>query len=122
MDFSDAVSDANSPFKDMRLELSGSPVLVTASGEYGFLGNGSYMYIDFNDETFPRNEVDCFLMGRGLGKCKYEIACIEHSVKPLVGRDGYGRRIAISRRGGQYLMEFEVFGTAAEVAVNVIRG
>ena len=91
MNFSDAVSDANSPFKDMRLELSGSPVLVTASGEYGFLGNGSYMYIDFNDEDFPREDVDCFLMGRGLGKCKYEIACIEHSVKPLVGRDGYGR-------------------------------
>ena len=78
-------------FKDMRLELSGSPVLVTASGEYGFLGNGSYMYINFNDEDFPREDVDCFLMGRGLGKCKYEIACIEHSVKPLVGRDGYGR-------------------------------
>ena len=91
MNFSDAVSDANSPFKDMRLELSGSPVLVTASGEYGFLGNGSYMYINFNDENFPREDVDCFLMGRGLGKCKYEIACIEHSVKPLVGRDGYGR-------------------------------
>ena len=91
MNFSDAVSDANSPFKDMRLELSGSPVLVTASGEYGFLGNGSYMYINFNDEDFPREDVDCFLMGRGLGKCKYEIACIEHSVKPLVGRDGYGR-------------------------------
>lgn len=66
-------------------------VLVTASGEYGFLGNGSYMYINFNDEDFPREYVDCFLMGRGLGKCKYEIACIEHSVKPLVGRDGYGR-------------------------------
>ena len=95
---------------------------MTASGEYGFLGNGSYMYIDFNDEDFPREDVDCFLMGRGLGKCKYEIACIEHSVRPLVGRDGYGRRIAISRRGGQYLKEFEVFGTAAEVAVNVIRG
>ena len=122
MNFSDAVSDANSPFKDMRLELSGSPVLVTASGEYGFLGNGSYMYIDFNDEDFPREDVDCFLMGRGLGKCKYEIACIEHSVRPLVGRDGYGRRIAISRRGGQYLKEFEVFGTAAEVTENVIRG
>ena len=122
MDFSDAVSDANSPFKDMRMELSGSPVMVTASGEYGFLGNGSYMYIDFNDEDFPRDDVDCFLMGRGLGKCKYEIACVEHSVKPLVGRDGYGRRIAISRRGGQYLKEFEVFGTAAEVAVDVIRG
>ena len=122
MNFSDAVSDANSPFKDMRLELSGSPVMVTASGEYGFLGNGAYMYIDFNDDDFPREDVDCFLMGRGLGKCKYEIACIEHSVKPLVGVDGYGRRIAISRRGGQYLMEFEVFGTAAEVAVNVIRG
>ena len=91
MNFSDAVSDANSPFKDMRLELSGSPVLVTASGEYGFLGNGSYMYINFNDEDFPREDVDRFLMGRGLGKCKYEIACIEHSVKPLVGRDGYGR-------------------------------
>ena len=91
MNFSDAVSDANSPFKDMRLELSGSPVLVTASGEYGFLGNGSYMYINFNDKDFPREDVDCFLMGRGLGKCKYEIACIEHSVKPLVGRDGYGR-------------------------------
>ena len=91
MNFSDAVSDANSPFKDMRLELSGSPVLVTASGEYGFLGNWSYMYINFNDEDFPREDVDCFLMGRGLGKCKYEIACIEHSVKPLVGRDGYGR-------------------------------
>lgn len=30
-------------------------------------------------------------MGRGLGKCKYEIACIEHPVKPLVGSDGYGR-------------------------------
>lgn len=58
-------------FKDMRLELSGSPVLVTASGEYGFLGNGSYMYINFNDEDFPREDVDCFLMGRGLGKCKY---------------------------------------------------
>ena len=122
MNFSDAVSDATSPFKDMKWELSGSPVMVTASGEYGFLGNGAYMYIDFNDEIFPRNEVDCFLMGRGLGKCKYEIACVEHSVKPLVGRDGYGRRIAVSRRGGQYLMEFEVFGTAAEVAVNVIRG
>jgi len=64
---------------------------VTASGEYGFLGNWSYMYINFNDEDFPREDVDCFLMGRGLGKCKYEIACIEHSVKPLVGRDGYGR-------------------------------
>lgn len=57
-----------------------------------------------------------------LGKCKYEISCIEHSVKPLVGVDGYRRRIAISRRGGQYLREFEVFGTAADVAVNVIRG
>ena len=122
MNFSDAVSDANSPFKDMSLELSGSPVMVTASGEYGFHGNGSYMYVDFNDETFPRNDVDCFLMGRGLGKCKYEISCIEHSVKPLVGVDGYRRRIAISRRGGQYLREFEVFGTAADVAVNVIRG
>ena len=122
MNFSDAVSDANSPFKDMSLELSGSPVMVTASGEYGFLGNGSYMYVDFNDETFPRNDVDCFLMGRGLGKCKYEISYIEHSVKPLVGVDGYRRRIAISRRGGQYLREFEVFGTAADVAVNVIRG
>lgn len=53
-------------FKDMRLELSGSPVLVTASGEYGFLGNGSYMYINFNDEDFPREDVDCFLMGRVL--------------------------------------------------------
>ena len=115
-------SDANSPFKDMRLELSGSPVMVTASGEYGFLGNGAYMYVDFNDDAFPREDVDCFLMGRGLGKCKYEIACTEHSVKSLVGRDGYGRRIAISRRGGQYLREFEVFGTTAEVAVNVIRG
>lgn len=122
MNFSDAVSDANSPFKDMSLELSGSPVMVTASGEYGFLGNGSYMYVDFNDETFPRNDVDCFLMGRGLGKCKYEISCIEHSVKPLVGVDGYRRRIAISRRGGQYLREFEVFGAAADVTVNVIRG
>lgn len=122
MNFSDAVSDANSPFKDMSLELSGSPVMVTASGEYGFLGNGSYMYVDFNDETFPRNDVDCFLMGRGLGKCKYDISCIEHYVKPLVGVDGYRRRIAISRRGGQYLREFEVFGTAADVAVNVIRG
>lgn len=122
MNFSDAVSDANSPFKDMSLELSGSPVMVTASGEYGFLGNGSYMYVDFNDETFPRNDVDCFLMGRGLGKCKYEISYIEHSVKPLVGVDGYRSRIAISRRGGQYLREFEVFGTAADVAVNVIRG
>lgn len=122
INFSDAVSDANSPFKDMSLELSGSPVMVTASGEYGFLGNGSYMYVDFNDETFPRNDVDCFLMGRGLGKCKYEISCLEHYVKPLVGVDGYRRRIAISRRGGQYLREFEVFGTAADVAVNVIRG
>lgn len=122
MDFSDAVSDESSPFKDMRLELSRSPAMVTASGEYGFLGNGAYMYIDFSDDDFPREDVDCFLMGRGLGKCKYEIACVEHSVKPLVGVDGYGRRIAISRRGGQYLMEFEVFGTAAEVAVDVIRG
>lgn len=122
VNFSDAVSDKTSPFKDMRLELSGSPVMVTASGEYGFLGNGSYMYIDFNDDDFPRSEVDCFLMGRGLGKCKYEISCIEHSVKPLAGVDGYRRRIAISRRGGQYLREFEVFGTAADLAVNVIRG
>lgn len=122
VNFSDAVSDANSPFKDMRLELSGSPAMVTSSGEYGFLGNGSYMYIDFNDDDFPRSEVDCFLMGRGLGKCKYEISCIEHSVKPLVGVDGYRRRIAISRRGGQYLREFDVFVTAADLAINAIRG
>ncbi len=122
VNFSDAVSDETSPFKDMRLELSGSPVMVTSSGEYGFLGNGSYMYIDFNDDDFPRSEVDCFLMGRGLGKCKYEISCIEHSVKPLSGSDGHRRRIAISRRGGQYLREFEVFGTAADLSVNVIRG
>ena len=101
VNFSDAVSDKTSPFKDMRLELSGSPVMVTASGEYGFLGNGSYMYIDFNDDDFPRSEVDCFLMGRGLNKCKYEIACIEHFIKPLVGKDGYKRRLALSIRGGQ---------------------
>ncbi len=115
-DFSDAVSDETSPFKDMRLELSGNPVMVTASGEYGFLGNGAYMYVDFNDETFPREEADCFLMGRGLGKCKYEIACIEHFIKPLVGKDGYKKRLSLSKRGGQNVREFEVFGTAMDLA------
>ena len=116
VNFSDAVSDATSPFRDMRLELSGSPVMVTASGEYGFLGYGSYMYIDFNDDDFPRTEVDGFLMGRGLGKCRYEIACIEHFIKPLVGKDGYERRLALSIRGGQNVKEFEVFGTAVDLA------
>lgn len=95
---------------------------MTSSGEYGFLGNGSYRYIYFNDETFSHNEVDCYLMERGLGKCKYEISCVENSFKPLVGVDGYRRRIAISRRGGQYRKEFEVFGTAVDLAVNVIIG
>ena len=116
VNFSDAVSDKTSPFKDMRLELSGSPVMVTASGKYGLLGNGSYMYIDFNDETFPREEVDGFLMGRGIDKCAYEIACIEHFIKPLVGKEGYKRRLALSIRGGQNVKEFEVFGTAVDMA------
>ena len=116
VNFSDAVSDKTSSFKDMMLELSGSPVMVTASGEYGFLGNGSYMYIDFNDDDFPRSEVDGFLMGRGLGKCKYEIACIEHFMKPLLGNGDYKRRISLSKRGGQNVKEFEVFGTAVDLA------
>ena len=116
MNFSDAVSDANSPFKDMSLELSRSPVMVTSSGEYGILGNGSYMYIDFNDDDFPREEVDCFLMGRGLGECRYEIACIEHFMKPLLGNADYKRRISLSKRGGQNVKEFEVFGTAVDLA------
>ncbi len=116
MNFSDAVSDKTSPFKDMRLELSGSLVMVTASGEYGFLGNGAYMYINFNDDDFPRSEVDCFLMGRGLGECRYEIACIEHFMKPLLGNGDYKRRISLSKRGGQNVKEFEVFGTAVDLA------
>ena len=53
MNFSDAVSDANSPFKDMRLELPGSPVLVTASGEYGFLGNGRICTLISTTRIFP---------------------------------------------------------------------
>lgn len=116
VNFSDAVSDKTSPFKDMGLELSGSPVMVTSSGEYGFLGNGAYMYIDFNDDDFPREEVDCFLMGRGLGECRYEIACIEHFMKPQLGNADYKRRISLSKRGGQNVKEFEVFGTAVDLA------
>lgn len=72
--------------------------------------------------TFLAQRLITFCGGRGFGKCKYEISCIEHSVKPLAGVDGYRRRMAISRWGGQYLKEFEVFGTAADVAVNAIRG
>ena len=74
------------------------------------------MYIDFNDDDFPREDVDCFLMGRGLDKYKYEIACIEHFVRPFSGKDGYRRRIALSKRGGQNMREFEVFGTAVDLA------